>query len=445
MNKWAIALMAFGVTVGHSEAQWDYKQSWTNDRMGVTIANNVLDATTERATVVSAVSPIVSNVYYRSQYENCIAAKAKVKELIPHFVDTSKAENTGGTFNYNNFFTNMVTRTNHSLYAQTTNHLVINVYYLPMRSVSNICIEVGAPTNYFEFTSYRCLNGSGAFTNDATVGHPHGLTNEYTINGGTNFPGSRTNWYDTDYGWAPLYDMINLLVWTRHSEQCKLVWEKYPDPAIQKYGGQVPHTAAYVNQLAAWDASLETDDRADLGGAEYGLYEAIARYAIQKDTNGFFCTGKRVSTVPVVSNVAGMTNYAYDAQVYRSFGGLAAGADSWYQFDEFVPAFADINKFMMATNWIEQTTNRLVAVNPFIETMVTNPVLQIWPTAASVPFLATSEDTIEKKCLGESILGDIVPPSGSYTRASPIDYDHEALWLFKWNQYTNGFQFTNEP
>ena len=61
--------------------------------------------------------------------------------------------------------------------------------------------ECRLPTNFLDYTPWRDLSGIGGFTNDlAAVGRPHGVTNQYTVRGGTNYPSGRTCWYTTDYG-----------------------------------------------------------------------------------------------------------------------------------------------------------------------------------------------------------------------------------------------------
>jgi len=81
-------------------------------------------------------------------------------------------------------------------------------------TISNICVDAGLPTNFLDFTPSRSLNGVGAGTNDTTTPFFHGFTNSFTQDGGTEFPGSRTNWYTTDYGWPGMREIIDRLVWT---------------------------------------------------------------------------------------------------------------------------------------------------------------------------------------------------------------------------------------
>jgi hypothetical protein len=78
-------------------------------------------------------------------------------------------------------------------------------------TATGLCVRLRLPTNYLNYTPWRCLNGVGPFTNDTTVGHGYGWTNEYTAAGGTNFPAGRTNWYTTDYGYDGLRMMVTNL------------------------------------------------------------------------------------------------------------------------------------------------------------------------------------------------------------------------------------------
>jgi hypothetical protein len=88
-----------------------------------------------------------------------------------------------------------------------TNALLVGRY---LRTTS-IYERARIPTNYFTYTPWRGLNGVGGYTNDPTVGHPHGWTNEYTVAGGTNYPAGRTNWYTTDYGMDELRRVVSNL------------------------------------------------------------------------------------------------------------------------------------------------------------------------------------------------------------------------------------------
>lgn len=72
----------------------------------------------------------------------------------------------------------------------------------------------GWPTNALDWTPDRGMSGTGGYTNDTTVGHGYGFTNEYTVVGGTNFPGSRTNWYTTDYGVQVVRDGLSVCKYT---------------------------------------------------------------------------------------------------------------------------------------------------------------------------------------------------------------------------------------
>lgn len=91
-----------------------------------------------------------------------------------------------------------------------------NGYYeYPLMAVSQLCSIAKLPTNYFNYTPWRCLNGLGPFTNDGSVGHAYGWTNATTATGGTNFSAGRSTWYTTDYGWDGIKAVIPYLISTR--------------------------------------------------------------------------------------------------------------------------------------------------------------------------------------------------------------------------------------
>lgn len=180
-----------------AHAGWD-TNSWPayeNPRDGRIHSDNCYSALVERCEATETVSgQQVSNPstpsYWRSQRGNLTSLKTKVKALLSAswYLDPAQT-NADGSYS--------------------------GVTSLPELDVSALCTNVGIPTNYFDYTPWRCLNGTGPFNEDATVGHPHGWTNENTAAGGSAFPGSRTKWYTTDYGWDGMYSAINGLTITK--------------------------------------------------------------------------------------------------------------------------------------------------------------------------------------------------------------------------------------
>lgn len=129
-----------------------------------------------------------SPTWWRLQRSMLIDLKTALKDMIP---DTIYYLNWGGWINTNDL---------------PDTGLNISNYLF---SVSSLCVACAVPINYFDYTPWRGLNGLGGYTNDSTVGHPHGWTNEHTVAGGTNFPPGRTNWYTTDYGFDQLRSLLS--------------------------------------------------------------------------------------------------------------------------------------------------------------------------------------------------------------------------------------------
>ena len=125
------------------------------------------------------------------------------------------------------------------VYIQATSPDGFLTSYLSTKlTVAGVATNSRLPENYFTYTPWRALSGLGVFTNDATVGHPHGWTNEYTALGGTNFPPGRTNWYTTDYGWDGLKAAVTNLKWTY--ARMGFATLVYPDTGIEWLWSQLP-------------------------------------------------------------------------------------------------------------------------------------------------------------------------------------------------------------
>jgi hypothetical protein len=152
------------------------------------------------------------------------------------------------------------------------------------------------PTNYFEYTPYRGIDGLGPFTYDATVGHPHGWTNSYTATGGTNFPAGRTNWYTTDYGFEGLMAVTNLLVF----QDCNVI------PASTTYRGAIGDSEDWYK----------------------GASGSVWSVAIAESTNGWPSMFSYNHTIqPMQMSIGSFSDYGdyyyYDCHVYTKDVGIS--------------------------------------------------------------------------------------------------------------------------
>ena len=176
---------------GCAYGQWDTNAwpAYEHPRAGKVQAENCVSSVVERVNVVvdgTTMYPSVS--FWRNQRGNCIAIKDKIVSLASSAYHWSLFTNAADYAAFLN------AHTNYPDASELVNEATIT-------NKQQLCVMATVPTNFFDYTPYRGLDGVGPFTNDATVGHPHGWTNAYTVAGGTNFPYGRTNWYTTDYGW----------------------------------------------------------------------------------------------------------------------------------------------------------------------------------------------------------------------------------------------------
>jgi len=162
-------------------AQWDANAwpAYEHPRSGKAHATDCYSSLWERTSSWGGGWTPAAPVWYRSQRANLIAMKISLKAALAEYC-------------YPTTPSGLLTAMN----AETNVPSV--VYALPDMTVTGFVAWAKIPTNFFDYTPYRCLDGSGPFTNDTTVGHAHGWP---ATDAGTNFPAGRTNWYTSDYGW----------------------------------------------------------------------------------------------------------------------------------------------------------------------------------------------------------------------------------------------------
>lgn len=175
--------MITACNIAEAEQNTNVWPSWDNPRLLLTQLNECYTGLVERYTVCGLnITNVTLPATNRPNKATLEAYKDEIQTIIPYFWDT--------------------------------NAPISNATSITYLSVTGLISSLKLPTNYFAWTPDRGMSGTGGYTNDTTVGHAYGFTNEYTVAAGTNFPGSRTNWYTTDYGIQPIRDILERLQYT---------------------------------------------------------------------------------------------------------------------------------------------------------------------------------------------------------------------------------------
>ncbi|MCK5021148.1 MAG: hypothetical protein KAS32_29325 [Candidatus Peribacteraceae bacterium] len=198
MKKLLIVLILFLPCTVIAQGFDNVWPAWENFKQGETQDLNLHSSIVERAQIDSGGTGIV--VFYKSAFDNLESFKDNVS--LTSWLDR-RGTNASGHFK----FPSVSPSSNPAPW-----------------SVTGITEHINLPTNYYDYTPFKCLHGYGPFTNDTTVGHGYGWTNANTQIAGTNFPGSRTNWYTTDYGRDGMRTTMPHLVWTYRDQFTSLKW-----------------------------------------------------------------------------------------------------------------------------------------------------------------------------------------------------------------------------
>ena len=224
------------------------------------------------------------------------------------------------------------------------------------------------PQNYFYYTPLRGLSGLGeqgsASNNYDGVGHPHGVTNQFTVLGGTNFPAGRTAWYTTDYGLEGMTGIVS-----------KLVWQKLFSRSVQFYPAVWYINITYLTthgQLSYYGYGEGTSFALAKNAAiaSYGLTQTLndnspAQKGTSTDRNWRWHPNYRAwmgSSTYVISNTWVMSSlFGHTVQYY---GGPTVRYDPYDQaYDAQGTAFSTEGRFYKMWE-SEETTNELVLSDP---------------------------------------------------------------------------------
>jgi len=189
----ALLLLLFAVPA-YAQFTTNYWPSWEHTRFYRQQRIQCDSSVVERCKA-AGVTPTPQTVGYHSARTMVTWWKSILKDCLPHYVMTNATIGDNGM--YSNWFGSAAAPV-----------------VFPVFTVTSICAMAYLPTNVFDYTPRHSLHGQGPFTNDTTVGHAYGYTNEYTLNGGPYLPPGRSTWYTTDYGLPAITNIIGWLVWT---------------------------------------------------------------------------------------------------------------------------------------------------------------------------------------------------------------------------------------
>ena len=213
-----IAMVLLIASAGLSHGQWATNAwpSWDWPRAGKTQAQDCWNAVNERVRFLNPYNDELSisdwnsaaPAWYRSQRGNLESQKEKLWEYFVNldwYSDNTISNLLHGTIKIYHINPDLEEWADIESFIDASDP---DNVWVPGALWTQICDHARLPTNYLLYTPYRCLNGAGPFTNDASVGHPHGWTNVQTQAGGNYYPSGRSAWYTTDYGWAGLTSLI---------------------------------------------------------------------------------------------------------------------------------------------------------------------------------------------------------------------------------------------
>jgi hypothetical protein len=382
--------------------------AWQHPRHGNEQASQVYSSIVERVSVASYYGAAIdepSVAWYRFQRQNLIDCKAALKACIPRFSNyRGTASELADLYN---------TPTNEPSITVTTNDYV----YTNQWTVAAFIATNNLPTNYFEYTPWRCLDGLGPYTNDATVGRTHGWTNDSTVAGGPYLPPGRSIWYTTDYGWDAMLTVTNLTK--------RLVWESGA-------GGHTPATNRYTRSNwqtnATWAATIADCTISDSSYERFyvwnwGKKENIFPAAGDRQQAWYMLNGVDVySTVgsPLRANTSVMflTQWFDDTPTYDytydSFGKGYDRKGAWFDVVAYPLAWGWQVVSNMASSATATTTTYQATLS------ITNAASMTWADEPAIDSLSLR---------------------GYFLRGGSTTYIAKRLWIYDWGREAGPYGF----